>query len=177
MRNDANIKCVDNNHMYPLHHASKNNHFAVTKELLQNGADVNCKDDQKWTPLNHALQENNIAITILLIRNGADINFQCSNGWTPIMIAAFYGKTEFVKLFLEYNCDLAIKDKEKKTVLDWAKSKPFQEIDQLISQKCNRYSPLHSASQYGNLHTVTKLLQEVEVVQVLVMQCTNENQG
>ena len=75
--------------------------------------------------------------------------------------AVYYGQIDFVKLLLEYNCDLSIKDEENKTAMDRAKDRDFQFITQLLHQNRNEYSLLHSASEHGDLNLVKKLLQYV----------------
>ena len=121
---------------------------------------MNCLLDQNVTPLHTVVESGHLFLAKLLLDNGASLNFQNSNGWTPIITAAFYRKAELVTLFLEYNCDLNIKDNENKTALDWAKLKDFQIIIQFISQKCNNSSPLHSAAENGDLYVMKKLLED-----------------
>ena len=76
-------------------------------------------------------------------------------------IAVYYGQIDFVKLLLEYNCDLSIKDEENKTAMDRAKDRDFQFITQLLHQNRDEYSLLHAASEHGDLNLVKKLLQYV----------------
>ena len=90
--------------------------------FLANKLDVNKKNTFNGnTPLITAAMEGNVEMLNILIEQKADINAQNTFGSTALALAAYYGKTEAVKLLLDTGADETIAEPEKnKTALDRA---------------------------------------------------------
>ena len=92
----------------PLIQAIRNRDYNMTKFLLSlPQIDVNAVDNWKYhfPPLSHAIQMNLPSFVELLLNNGANVNAPSKNDKnpynTPLMIAAWDGKLDLVKLLVE----------------------------------------------------------------------------
>ncbi len=97
--------------------AALNGYEPLAKTLIDKGADVN---KTGWAPLHYAATKGNIAIIRLLLENHAYIDAESPNKTTPLMMAAMYGTVEAVKLLVEEGADIAIKNEQGLTALDFA---------------------------------------------------------
>jgi len=112
--------------------------------LLDAGADVNWKSVDGQTPLLRAAWVHQIDIIQLLLRHKAQVdrpgkwgNLEC----TPLMVAAYSGKMETIRLLLEAGADRALKDSEGKTALHRAIERNNKEaVDLLRNWKPNASS-------------------------------------
>ncbi|MDB6096725.1 MAG: ankyrin repeat and protein 1 isoform [Francisellaceae bacterium] len=80
--------------------------------LLKNGADCNLSNLEGITALFQAACQGHYESAKLLLNKGANINQldPSSGGITPLMAATQYNQTQLVKLFLERQADLNLKD-------------------------------------------------------------------
>ena len=91
----------------PLIQAVRNNDYQMVDYLLSlPETDLNKLDDSKYClpPLSHSVQTNNLKIAEKLIKAGCDVNCLSAGknfGNTPLMIAAWHGRDEFIKLFID----------------------------------------------------------------------------
>ncbi len=59
-------------------------------------------------------------MTSALLAKGANVNCANTNGKTALIYAAYYGKTEVVKLLMDGGANKTMKDKWGETALDYA---------------------------------------------------------
>jgi ankyrin repeat protein len=139
--------------------------------LLENGASVNAKDSANRSVLHYATFQRNYRCIRVLLDNGANVAAVCDSGKT-VLHAAFEGTpspdVEVIQLLLNHGVDPKVRDKNKKTALDYAvtssRSRRVVNIlfdarahEQLISADCVTF--LHYAVYHGN-HFAVKLFLE-----------------
>jgi ankyrin repeat protein len=88
--------------------------------------------------LSHAIMiKSPMNIITALIRSGANPNLRGMSGqWTPLMVAAYHGYTEAVKVLLSAGAnkdEMNISKNSKKTALDYAKEQNNEEIIDILS--------------------------------------------
>jgi ankyrin repeat protein len=107
--------------------------------LLESGVDVNGRTQTGSYALNNAAVENHIEVIRILLDRGANPNVQNIQGDTPLICATKYagGKPATVKMLVAAGSDLALKDDDGKTALDYAKEKDQQEAIALLEKPGN----------------------------------------
>ena len=120
------------------------------------------------TALMNAINENNFSLAQQLIRNGADVNELDSNQDAPLVIAAYKGYSEIVKLLLESGADIrAVDPGMKATALHAAAYAGRTEAAKLLIEynidinkqgPYNGYTALHDAVWQDNVEIVKLLL-------------------
>ncbi len=87
--------------------------FEKVRKLIQEGVDPNFKEGSfGFTPLMYTTLFSSpkfIEIAELLLAAGAKVNEQAYDGRTALTLAAFYGKTELVIIFLMAGADINYK--------------------------------------------------------------------
>lgn len=101
---------------YPSNKYSEEDAIKVIELLLVQGANINQVGPKGHTPLLTSRGK----ITRFLLENGADPNSLCTPGGTRLMVAAYQGDIETIKLLLEYGADITIKDKYGDNAMDAA---------------------------------------------------------
>ena len=122
-----------------LYKAAGDGDSTQVSTLLDGGVDVNARTGNGSFALNNAAVENEIDVIRILLARGANPNVQNGQGDTPLICATKYagGKMATVKLLIEAGTDIAIKDDEGKTALDYAKAKDQQEAIALLENPGN----------------------------------------
>ncbi|KAL6070983.1 E3 ubiquitin-protein ligase HTD1 [Balamuthia mandrillaris] len=129
------------------------------REVLQNGDSaklrqelpslqtLNC-DFGVWPPerplLHHACGAANASLEDIeyLLDLGSDINFQdTTSGYTPLHQAAYYGRTEVVKLLLKRGASTTLLNCNRETPADAAKANNHTEVANLLQRDNSRGSP------------------------------------
>ena len=105
--------------------AANTTDLKIADALIDNGASVNRKG---WTPLHYAASKGHVAMMHVLIDNDAYIDAESPNGTTPLMMAAFYGTPNAVKLLLEEGADPTLRNQDGNNALEMALSR-----DKLLS--------------------------------------------
>lgn len=107
--------------------------------LLDSGVDVNGRTSDKSYALNRAAVYNEAGMVRLLLERGANPNVQNSEGDTPLICATKYagGHAATVRALIEGGTDLAIKDKDGKTALDYAKAQGQRDAIALLERSSN----------------------------------------
>jgi ankyrin repeat protein len=107
--------------------ATREGVYAVVKELIDAGGDINAQNSDASGGLrlrNNALWfacfGNHYDLINLLLAANININNQNDNGATVLMYAASAGKTEVVKLLLQHNPNLYLKNLDDYKAIDFA---------------------------------------------------------
>ena len=107
--------------------ATREGVYPVVKELIDAGADINARNSDASGGLrlrNNALWfacfGNHYDLINLLLANNINIDNQNDNGATVLMYAASAGKTEVVKLLLQHQPNLYLKNLDDYKAIDFA---------------------------------------------------------
>ncbi|MBD2519117.1 ankyrin repeat domain-containing protein [Nostoc sp. FACHB-973] len=107
--------------------ATREGVYAVVKELIDAGADINARNSDASGGLrlrNNALWfacfGNHYDLINLLLAHKISIDNQNDNGATVLMYAASAGKTEVVKLLLQYHPNLNLQNLDDYKAIDFA---------------------------------------------------------
>ena len=114
-----------------LHVASAYGKIEAIDILLKNGAAVNAQTYGGSTPLHYAIdgvgnlqtgvtEDIAIGVVNLLLQSGADVNKQTFSGETGLHQSAKSGLSGIVKLLLEHDTELEVKDDQNWTALEAA---------------------------------------------------------
>lgn len=130
----ANADIQDNQGKTALHLASEGNVEEIVGLLIQFRAQVDCKDRLGETPLHLAIRKRKVDISILkaLLESGADADMKDSDRVTPLQRATIDGKTEAVRLLLQYYININAKDPDGHTALHLASFLGHKEISELL---------------------------------------------
>ncbi|MBN3320245.1 ASB3 protein, partial [Atractosteus spatula] len=150
-----------------LHLAARKGHCVIVGRLLEAGADVNQVTNEETTPLFLAVQNGHTDVVKLLVSRGADVNgSQSLCGWNSLHQSAFQGFSEVLKILLEEDADIEIRDDFGITPLFIAAQ--YGQLECLKSladcganvncQAKDRATPLFIAAQEGHLDCVETLL-------------------
>lgn len=127
----------------PLIQAVRNHDFAAVEYLVGlPGIDLDAKDNHKYffTPLLHAAQikEKTPNIFRCLVENGADYDAGSGGnnaGNTPLMVCAWGGYTEGIKILLEYDVSFNQQDSNGYTALTKACIRKHYDIAAMLIEK------------------------------------------
>jgi ankyrin repeat protein len=122
----------------PLMLAALKGQVELVKKLVARGADVN---KPGWAPLHYAATSGQLEIMDFLLENYAFIDAESPNGTTPLMMAAYYGSPQAVKLLLEAGADTAMKNQLGMTAIDFANKANRRESAELIAASLRRQQP------------------------------------
>jgi ankyrin repeat protein len=101
----------------PLMIAALRGHTDLVRKLIARDADVN---KPGWTPLHYAATSGHLEIMALLLEHHAYIDAESPNKTTPLMMAAYYGTQEAVKLLLDAGADPTLRNDLGMTAVDFA---------------------------------------------------------
>lgn len=102
--------------------ASYHGHLDATRLLLERGADPEQPNDAGQTPLAGAAFKGNEAIATVLLDAGANVDGTGPDGRTPLMFAAMFDKLEMMELLIQRGADHRLRDADKRSALDYARS-------------------------------------------------------
>lgn len=126
---DSNI--TNNNGKNSLFGAAGFGHIKVVKLLLDKGANAKAKTKENYTTLMSA--ELHPKIIALLIKHNPDINAKFY-GDTVLIRSTSQGTYETVKILLENNAEINIKDEKGRTALDHANMRRDKKLIELIKK-------------------------------------------
>jgi len=130
----ADIHQKDEQQYTPLIHAVDGRSIETVKYLVQKGADVNVKDCMGQTPLMHVGQIRFIEAMECLLDHNANVDIQDNRGETCLIQSISFGNYEpIVRLLLQYQADITLRDHNNKTALDYAKERDLPELEKLLS--------------------------------------------
>jgi len=107
--------------------------FEVAEILLTDRvANINIKGNGELTPLMMASAVGNLDMVQLLLKKKARPNQQSSRGLTALMKACEKGHLPVIITLLFYGASIAIKDKDGKTAMNWARRRQHTVIVDLL---------------------------------------------
>lgn len=127
----AVVNLVDGEGYTALHNVYTNLHtflgneritFAMTKLLFEFGSKVGDRDQQGRTELHMAAESSSVKIVEQLLDYGSKVNAMDIEGCTPLMRAIRFsrGPDLIVKLLLDNNADIKVKDKLGRSALHYS---------------------------------------------------------
>ena len=117
----------------PLHHAVLDNDVANTRRQLKEGAYLEARDGEGHTPLMLATLEGCHEPARLLIKAGADVDAKSLDYNTSVlMMAALKGYPEIVRMLLERNPQLNVRNKSGYTALMLAAKGGYADIVRML---------------------------------------------
>ena len=130
----TNLNVISKESENTLMLAAIQNQIDLAKLLIEQGAEVN---KPGWTALHYAATKGHIDIMRLLIEHSAYLDAESPNGTTPLMMAAYYGTPQAVKLLLEEGADPLVKNKLGLSAMDFAKQSTHKESQDYIQAFVN----------------------------------------
>ncbi|VDM37893.1 unnamed protein product [Toxocara canis] len=119
----------------PLSLAASGGYVDIIVMLLNAGAEINSRTGSKLgiSPLMLAAMNGHAAATKLLLERGSDINAHIeTNRNTALTLACFQGRTEVVRLLLEYNANVEHRAKTGLTPLMEAANGGYVDVGELL---------------------------------------------
>jgi ankyrin repeat protein len=175
---NVNARCKDR--QTPLHVASYFENVEIVRLLLDHGADLDAATgDWGEKPLHkvsygkYRSLEDGAHVAQLLLDRGTDMNTRCKDQQTPLHLASYFGNVEIVRLLLNRGADLeaAVGDLGEKPLHrvsygEYRSQEDGVHVAQLLldrgadvnTRRNDHQTPLHIASNYGNVEIVRLLL-------------------
>jgi len=116
----ADVNKTDVDKRTALHWAAYQGNLRLVKLLIDKGAMQGWQDKEGQTPLHLSLSHDNIKVMARLLKD-ADIDCCDGNGMTALHFSVAYERVEHTKMLLHAKASPGCLDKDKKTVLHWAK--------------------------------------------------------
>ncbi|VDK77122.1 unnamed protein product, partial [Anisakis simplex] len=119
----------------PLSLAASGGYVDIIVMLLNAGAEINSRTGSKLgiSPLMLAAMNGHAPATKLLLERGSDINAHIeTNRNTALTLACFQGRTEVVRLLLEYNANVEHRAKTGLTPLMEAANGGYVDVGELL---------------------------------------------
>ncbi|KAI9451529.1 ankyrin repeat-containing domain protein [Russula earlei] len=86
----------------PLHDASLEGNFEISKVLVDHGANVNARTIDHWTPLHLSAYNGNLEIAELLLERGADVHALTDEGRTAYELSLEDGSRNIADLLQKH---------------------------------------------------------------------------
>jgi len=122
----------------PLMLAALKGQEDVVRKLIDRGADVN---KPGWTPLHYAATNGHLGIMNLLLEHHAYLDAESPNKTTPLMMAAFYGTSQAVKLLLEAGADPTLRNEQGLSAVDFAQRGNRPDAAAMIAEAIRNRKP------------------------------------
>jgi len=164
------------------YYSAKNNWLNVLSKLIEKRVDVNALTEGE-TPLYVACERGKTEIVKLLLSHGADPNIATVNPYTlyPIQAACIGLHYDAVKLLLEYNAYVNVRDSTDHTALHFALSIPDIDADKirdLVQLLLDGGADVNAASTFGESPFYIACSNGFESVAKKMLECgakVNEN--
>ncbi len=114
--------------------AALRGHVGLFKRLIGQGAEVN---KPGWTPLHYAATQpdwSSVEMVRLLLEQHAYIDAASPNDTTPLMMAARYGNAASVRLLIDADADVTLRNQQDLSARDFARAADRQDLVELINR-------------------------------------------
>lgn len=128
---------------FPIHIASTKNSYELN-DLLSNNVNLNVYDQNGYTPIMHSVIKNiQLDVIELFIRKGSNINLPSKkkSGNTVLHMACCLGYVDLVKVLLEHNPDLTIRNSSNLTPLMMAEKLKKPEVVKCFTNALSKELP------------------------------------
>lgn len=134
--------------------------------LICQGADPLQGDNRGCNALHYAARAQKIDVIKRLLEVGININVSDHNGWSPLhwAIASTEDSAKSVKLLLQSGCDKGIKDDQRRTALDLAKTFKKKEEINILGATPHAYTRLSNDEESQAQSTEVFVCDGCEVV-------------
>ena len=158
------LNSVDIDGKTALHLAATAGHLSTVRLLQERGAEANIQDHSRNLPIHYAARDGHIQVVEMLISD-ANANFQGYSGRTVLNLGAMCGHESIVRLMLDQNAMLELRDVNQSTALMNAVRMNHNAITHLLISKNadvhtvdgDRRTLIHAAARNGD-HELVKLL-------------------
>jgi len=115
---NIDVDLSDKNGETPLMLASIDGNLPLVKTLvIDHKAQL---DHIGWTPLHYACAKGQLEVAQFLITNGAIVDSMSLGNTTPLMMAVQSGNEKLIKLLLDKDADLQLRNSQRLTAIDIA---------------------------------------------------------
>ena len=115
---NIDVDLSDKNGETPLMMASIDGNLPLVKTLvIDHKAQL---DHIGWTPLHYACAKGQLEVAQFLITNGAIVDSMSLGNTTPLMMAVQSGNEKLIKLLLDKDADLQLRNSQRLTAIDIA---------------------------------------------------------
>lgn len=116
--------------------------------LIKRGANVN---HLGWSPLHYAASKGHADMVKLLVANKAIVNAPSPDGTTPLMMAAYAGSDESVRILLNAGADVTTRNLKHQNAADWARMRNqaslAKRLDQLNTKVLAERAAVHARNK------------------------------
>lgn len=117
---NINVNAVNAHDETPLMYLAVIGQTKRAADLIKKGAEVNRLG---WTPLHYAASKGHADTVKLLLANKAIVNAPSPDGTSPLMMAAYAGSEEVVRILLNAGADVTARNLRGEDAADWARRK------------------------------------------------------
>lgn len=117
---NINVNIVNAHDETPLMYLSVIGQTQRAADLIRKGAEVNRLG---WTPLHYAASKGHLDTVKLLLANKAMVNAPSPDGTSPLMMAAYAGSEEVVRILLNAGADVTARNLRGEDAAVWARRK------------------------------------------------------
>ncbi|XP_052453650.1 ankyrin repeat domain-containing protein 7-like isoform X2 [Carassius gibelio] len=147
LEHEADPSLVDISGNTALHLATRIPSLSVVLQLLEHSANINAPNKDGNTPLMLAVMENHTDMTELLLKEGADVNVKNQEPRSAL-IAACKGQISMVRLLLQYDADITVKDDKGWSSDDYDVMNGHHACSHLIIEHGTKRRSLQSSSYF-----------------------------
>ena len=117
---NINVNAVNAHDETPLMYLAVVGQTKRAADLIKKGAEVNRLG---WTPLHYAASKGHADTVKLLLANKAMVNAPSPDGTSPLMMAAYAGSEEVVRILLNAGADVTARNLRGEDAAVWARRK------------------------------------------------------
>lgn len=144
----VDVNAENRMHETPLMYLAVVGDVKRAQALIKRGAKVN---HLGWSPLHYAASKGHADMVKLLVANKAIVNAPSPDGTTPLMMAAFAGSDESVRILLSAGADATTRNLKQQNAADWARMRNqaglAKRLDQLNAKVLAERAAAHARNR------------------------------